>query len=86
MIYTSNFSNIKNLNINECLSIAIGTPKWFNGLIFKQLQPTWEMVVGHKNGKFSENEYTKIYYDIVLKKLNPLEIIRDLDNKILLCW
>ena len=86
MIYTSNFSNVKNLNKNDCVSISIGTPIWFNGEIFKGLQPTWNLVMNHKKGIITDDEYTKLYYEIVLNKLKPQEIIDKLDNKILLCW
>jgi len=86
MIYTSNFSNIKKLKIEDCLSIAIGTPTWYSGKIFKELQPTWKIVMDHKNGIITDDEYTKIYYDNVLNKLDPKDIIEKLDNKILLWW
>jgi len=86
MIYTSNFSNVKNLNKNDCVSIAIGTPIWFRGEIFKELQPTWNIVTNYKKGFITDEEYTNIYCDIVLNKLNPKDVIEKLDNKILLCW
>ena len=86
MIHTSNFSNVKKLKIEDCISIAIGTPIWFNGKIFKELQPTWNIVMNHKRGIITDEEYTKIYYDTVLNKLNPIKVIENLDTKILLCW
>lgn len=85
MIYTSNFANIKKLNIDDCVSIAMGTPTWFKGVIFKELQPTWDMVMGHKSGSMTDEEYI-IEYDKILKNLDPKEISEKLDNKILLCW
>jgi len=86
MIHTSNYANIKNLNIDDCLSISVGTPPWYSGKKFKELQPTWNMVTGHKDGTISDKEYTKMYYELVLNKLNKDELIEKLDNKILLCW
>ena len=86
MIYTSNFSNLKNLDIERCLSISIGTPKWFKGDSYDDLKPTWDIVMNHKAGKINDEEYTKIYYENILNKLNPEKIINELDNKILLCW
>lgn len=86
MIYTSNFSNLKNMDMSKCLSISIGTPLWFDGESYDDLKPTWDIVMGHKNGNINDEEYTKIYYDTILSKLNPKEIYEKLDNKILLCW
>jgi len=42
--------------------------------------------MNHKKGIITDDEYTKLYYDIILNKLKPQEIINKLDNKILLCW
>lgn len=85
MIYTSYFSNIKNLDKDKCVSIAIGTPKWFNGKIIKELQPTWDMVMDHKSGKISDDDYINRYINI-LSKINIDKFLKDYDDTILLCW
>lgn len=81
MIYTSYFSNIKNLPKDKAaVSIARGQPKWFSGRIYLVLAPTWDMI---KN--MNEAEYRKAYAGI-LSKLDPKDVICDLDGSILLCW
>lgn len=30
---------------------------------FSIFAPTWDMVMGHKQGRISDEEYTKLYYD-----------------------
>lgn len=85
MIFTSNFANLKNLNIDNCLSIAVKKPYWYKGNEFLQLSPTLEMVLAYKSGILLDDEYTALYNEI-LNKLNVGEIAQLLDNKILLCW
>lgn len=82
MIYTSNFSNIKNLS-GTLVSIARGTPLWYHGLVYRPLLPPWELITNHKSGIITEGfeEYTKI-----LNSLDKDKVIKDLDEKILLCW
>jgi len=67
------------------VSIARGTPKFFNGEIFYPLIPTWDMIMNHKNNKITDGQYTLLYYEI-LEKINPREIIEDYNEKIFLCW
>ena len=31
----------------------------------KAFAPTWDMVMGHKQGKISDEEYTKLYYALM---------------------
>jgi len=85
MIYTSNFANLKNLDKEKCISIARGTPSFFNGEICLSLLPTWNMIMDHKNKKITDEQYTLLYYEI-LKKIDPQEIIDKYDEKIFLCW
>lgn len=80
MVYTSNFANLKKLDKDKCVSIARGTPKFFNGEIFYPLIPTWDMIMNHKNNKITDGQYTLLYYEI-LEKINPREIIEEYNEK-----
>jgi uncharacterized protein YeaO (DUF488 family) len=31
----------------------------------KEFAPTWDIVMGHKNGKITDEEYTKKYYELM---------------------
>jgi len=86
MIYTSNFSKIKKIKFEEQMSIAIGPPSWYEGFVCNELRPTWEIVIDHKNKKITDEQYTELYYEKVLNKLDPFELYKKLDNKVLLCW
>ena len=86
MIYTSNFANLKNLNTKDCVSIARGTPFWFKGKTFTDLCPRWDIVMNHKKGIITNEEYIDTYYNDSLNELDPKQIIKLLDNKVLLCW
>lgn len=33
--------------------------------IGRHFKPTWDMVMGYKNGKYSKEEYTRMYMDIL---------------------
>ena len=49
--------------------------------------PTWEMVMGYKNGRISQAEYTKLYVERLLK-VDIEEYIRllDMDLIVLCCF
>lgn len=82
MIYASYFSNYKGEN---GVSIAIGTPKWFNGDRCEALMPPWELVNGFKQGRVTRKEYRKAYIK-QLKKLDVDFYANLLQNKVVLCW
>ena len=83
MIKTSCFSRHGN---NECaVSIAITKPKWCKCREYKQLAPTRALLTAWRAGELSESEYGKWYLDAVLNRVDPKHVLRDLDNKILLC-
>ena len=82
MIYTSYFANYKGDN---GVSIAIGTPKWFQGKSCDPLKPPWELVKGFKNGTITRKEYRRAYIK-QLKKLDVDFYAKLLQNKVLLCW
>ena len=84
MIYTSYYSNRELMFAPAQLrlvGISNSVPKWFAGEVFKELAPSWEMI--HMEDK---KEYERLYRSQVLAKLYPCEVMRTLDNSILLCW
>jgi hypothetical protein len=71
------------------ISIARGTPGWFVGPSYPPLFPTWELINLAKAGGIEE--YTRRYYEEVLKPLDPRQVIDDLNSlvngePVLLCW
>lgn len=81
-MFTSNFSTVKKLPQNlSPISIARGTPKWFNGKSYMALAPTWEMIK-----RMTWSQYNDAYNNI-LSKLDPKKVFDDLgENAVLLCW
>jgi len=87
MIYTSYYSNYRNFPDNfEPVSVSLYPPKGFNGIIIEELAPTNSILMDFKNGKINEFNYIQRYYTEVLSKLNPHQIAKKLNNKILLCF
>jgi len=88
-IYTSYFAKAKEL-INAGItpiSIAIGPPRWWNGLRYTALAPTWDMV----KGDIGRERYIKEYNDI-LAKLDACAVLMEINSLAkgndcaLLCW
>ena len=84
MIYTTYFAQLRNLPEHIVpISIARSTPKWFTGLEYKKLAPTWEILSEWKNsevkGKREEEQYINAFKSDVLSKLNPLDVVRELN-------
>ena len=86
---TSYFANIK--RIKNPLSICHYPPEWYNGNQFKLLAPTWEILSAYKAKEIDDVEYTKLYHEKVLGKLDP-KLTMDLiikahsDDVTLLCY
>lgn len=93
MIYTSNYKNTK----KSCFAtISIsgdrGKKGKFTGECYPKLAPKkdfWK--IWHANiGKISEEEnmeyYIREYWIEVLSKLDPIDVYKDLDNHILVCY
>lgn len=37
-------------------------------MVGKLYAPTWDMVMGHKNKKYTDEQYTKMYYDLLTER------------------
>jgi hypothetical protein len=82
-IYTSYFANYKK---EDAVSIAFSTPNWFKGEEYKKLAPPKKLLYDYKSGLVDEKKYREIYSKEVLNELNPSEIAKELNNKVILCY
>lgn len=92
MIYTSYFSS-KKYNKEDGVSIARYTKFW-NGPVYEKLYPSKTLLSWWKhkreNGQHKDPIYTRqyiqAYYEETLSKLDPYEVAKELDGKVLLCY
>ena len=88
---TSYFANpnirLKKYNDN-LVSVSKKPPAWMKiDRIYIPLCPNWSLVKNYKENKISEEEYTNIYYENYLNKLDPLVTFNELGgNAVLLCF
>lgn len=78
------------------VSIAGKCPDWYHGAEYKKLAPKWSFFSKWKNGshKGDNDYYIKNFYELVLDKLDPEQVIKELegftgvssDKIILLCY
>lgn len=79
---TSYFAKYKgNLGVN----IAIKPAPGFKGTSYPPLFPKWSFLSQYKKDS-DENSYTEAYYDQVLNKLDPMQILEEIGGNTLLCW
>ena len=89
MIYTSYFSS-KKYNKEDGVSIARYTKFW-NGPVYEKLYPSKTLLSWWKhkreNGQHKDPMYTRqyiqAYYEETLSKLDPYEVAKELDGKVL---
>lgn len=79
---TSYFSNpALKTETRPLVAISRGVPKWFKGVVYRPLAPSWELV------KISDSvKYTNEYHRQVLARLNPRKVVADLEGAIMLCY
>lgn len=95
MLYTSYFAKAKKITDPNtvCVSIALNPPPWFNGICYKKVSPT-QQILDNWHANADEASYIKDYESEVLSKLNPVDVVIDLikltddkyDNIVLLCY
>ena len=86
MIYTSYFANYRNFSSKDVISIARWAPSGFANNVYPDLYPPADLLRDYKDGKVSEEEYTRRYKREVLAKFNPVAMYKELDGKVLLCY
>ncbi|EKE07943.1 MAG: hypothetical protein ACD_17C00437G0002 [uncultured bacterium] len=90
MITTSYFAREKNIPNPVCISQII--PKWSTrSRPYKKLAPPYGLVDRYKKGLITPEQYTEEYYQGVLSKLNPHEVLKEIislfgDDATLLCY
>lgn len=78
MIYTSYFAKLKYLPKDIIpISICAKSPNWYNGLQYKRLAPTYDILMRYKQDGNKE-DYIKKFNEQVLSKLNASEAVFDL--------
>jgi len=83
MIYTSYFAGKRYAN-EQVISIARKTP--VNDIpVYIELAPSFELVKEYKKDH-DQSKYVLRYAIEVLSKLDPFKVVRDLDNKVMLCY
>ena len=83
MIYTSYFAKIKDLPQHIIpISIAGRAPEWYGGPQYKKLAPKYEFFIKWKETR-DNDYYIKCFNEQVLDKLNPEEVVKELDNILL---
>lgn len=84
MILTSYFAHYKG---EHGVSIAVSTPKWWHGKIYKPLLPPWSLVQLIKDCQTEETiELYKSEYKKQLNKLDLDKVFKALDGRVLLCY
>lgn len=68
------------------VAICIYPPIDWPGLCFPSLEPDRQSFFAIKNGKITQAEYEKRYYQNILSKLNPQQIYDMFSQNVLLCW
>lgn len=68
------------------VAISIGIPDNFCGEIMRELNPPSTLLYKYKAGLVNEEEYTEIYNDQVLAKLDANEVYNRLKGKVILCY
>lgn len=76
-IYTSYFGQLKHLKEDNIVPIAICRyiPNYYTGLIYQKIAPSENIL---KTCKGSHVEYRQRFYQEILSKLEPIEIIKDI--------
>ena len=86
IIYTSYWSQLKKVVANDLtpVSVSRGMPRYYKGEQFEGLFPTWPMI---KNTlKLDDSAWEAKYLQDNLDTLDPAEIAKQLEGKVLLCW
>ncbi len=93
MICTGKYEDFKNLNYRTIsISEDRGKQIGYKGLAFpelastKEIHKSWHNRASEIDEKDNNLLYIKEYYEQVLLQLNPKEIYKKLDNRVLLCY
>ena len=78
MIYTTYFANLKNLDkaVSCPISICAKAPNDYYGLQYKQLSPSYELLM-HWKQHHDSNYYEYMFYNFMLFPMNPYDVLED---------
>ena len=80
MIYTTYFAKLNKLPINVVpISICISVPGFYNGLQYKKIAPTYDLLARYKRDK-DIRYYTEYFNQNILGPLDPHVIATELQN------
>lgn len=92
MIYTSYFANLKNIpDTITPVAICAKVPKWFTGICYRALAPSYDILMNYKNSGDFDN-YTDRYRNEILSTLDPESVVKKLmylsgnEDIVLLCY
>lgn len=80
MLYTTYFGYLRHITDTDHIipiSIAAKPPKWWNGLEYRKLAPSYGCLMNYKSDK-NTDVYSKRYYEETLKPLDPNDVICEL--------
>lgn len=85
MIYTSYFAKIKNFPDNYIpIAISRGIPKWYDGLVYQDLAPSFNILKEYENSTLSEEEkevrYDERYKNEILGKMDLIKLGDDINR------
>jgi len=80
MIYTTYFAKLKKLPKNVIpISICAKAPSWYSGAEYKQLAPTYELLMRWKE-THDKDYYTKCFTSEILGRKDVANVIRELQT------
>lgn len=68
------------------VAICLYSPAWWSGPNYRCLNPPLKTFLDVKSGRISKSEYASQYKKLVLDILDPFKVIKDLEDRVLLCW
>lgn len=92
MIYTGYYAKLKEyIKVGLTpISIAGKAPDFYNGIQFKKFAPSWNIFSKWKNNEIDNEQYTELFKNEILNKLNKEEVknfLNSFENDIiLLCY
>lgn len=72
-IISNSFRSVKNVILNEAN-------------IYSPLVPPWYLVRAYKSGSITPAQYSRVYVEKILDKLDWSDLVNDLEQSVLLCW
>lgn len=80
MVYTSYYANVRKLNSNEYVFVGISAtmPDDIECLHYRKLAPSYDNLIGYKNGEHSFDEYKERYHKETLSSLIPINVVTEI--------